>query len=410
MANHEKLSEDFIATAQSILASNDEEARKKLFATATQAMAMLEDPVDTIWRLVSSPQAPSALTTLIKAGVIQQIFNSDSPVTADELAKTSGADKLLIVRLMRPLNALGIVKETSSEVYGATRVTKILREPAMLGMFQFMSSATTRSLANMPFYLEKTGFKHPSGSPGPFQDAHKTADGLFPWLIKDPAMMANFQAFMSGQRGSRTQWFDLLDVDAMLLADPATKDPEAALLVDVGGGGGHDIAEFYRRFPHVQGRLVLQDLPEVIDAIVDLDGRIERVKHDFFEPQPVKGARCYYFRSILHDWPEADCIKILKHIAAAMKPGYSKILLSEWVMPASNTGLYAAAMDINMMALLNSLERTEAQWTHLLDAAGLKVVKFWSCGVDTEGIVEATLKDEVTLKDEDTLKAELPLR
>lgn len=34
--------------------------------------------------------------TLIKAGVIQKIAQSDSPLSADDLAKVSGADRLLI--------------------------------------------------------------------------------------------------------------------------------------------------------------------------------------------------------------------------------------------------------------------------------------------------------------------------
>jgi hypothetical protein len=32
----------------------------------------------------------------------------------------------------------------------------------------------TRSLANMPSYLKRTGYKHVDAAPGPFQDAHST--------------------------------------------------------------------------------------------------------------------------------------------------------------------------------------------------------------------------------------------
>lgn len=44
-------------------------------------------------------------------------------------------------------------------------------------------------------------------------------------------------------------------------------------------------------------------------------------------------------------------------------------------------------------AVLNGMERNEAQFTELLDAAGLKVVKFWTVGPEVEGLVEAILKD-----------------
>ncbi|KAH9999722.1 S-adenosyl-L-methionine-dependent methyltransferase [Xylariaceae sp. FL0662B] len=382
MPNAEKSSADFIAAAESVLASKDESARKQMFGAAMQAVAMLESPLDSFWRIIMSPHAPSALMALVKAGVIQEIAKSDSPSSAEHLAKVSGADRLLIVRLLRPLNAMGIVKETSQEEYAPTAITKTLVDRALLGGYQFMFSAATRSLANLPFYLEKTGFRNVEGPPGPFQDAHGTQDNMFPWLIKDPPMMGNFNAFMTGQRADRKQWFDFFDIDDILLKG-ANADPNATLLVDVAGGEGHDISEFHKRYPDAPGRLSIQELtPEV-----------ERQKYDFFQPQPIKGARCYYFRSIFHDWPDADCIKILKNTAEAMTPGYSKLLMNEFVLPASNVPLYPSLLDINMMAVLNGMERTEAQFTKLLDSAGLKVVKFWSIGAEIEGLVEAVLKD-----------------
>jgi hypothetical protein len=144
------------------------------------------------------------------------------------------------------------------------------------------------SLVNMPFYLEKIGFKNAEGAAGPFQDAHNTQDNMFSWLIKDPPMMENFNAFMTGQRADRKQWFDFFDITDVLLKG-AENDSDSTLLVDIAGGEGHDIAEFYRRYPDAPGRLVLQDLPPVIDSIKELPPKIERQKYDFFEKQPIKG-------------------------------------------------------------------------------------------------------------------------
>lgn len=106
----------------------------------------------------------------------------------------------------------------------------------------------------------------------------------------------------------------------------------------------------------------------------------------------MKRARAYYFRNIFHDWPDKDCVEILKRTVAAMKPGYSKILIFEWVLPATGVPLYPALLDVNMMALLNGMERTEVQWKALLNAAGLEVVKFWTAGPESEGLIEAVLK------------------
>lgn len=45
---------------------------------------------------------------------------------------------VLEVRLLRPLTALGFVKETGLEEYGHTPITKTLVDRALLGGYQFM--------------------------------------------------------------------------------------------------------------------------------------------------------------------------------------------------------------------------------------------------------------------------------
>ena len=154
---------------------------------------------------------------------------------------------------------------------------------------------------------------------------------MFSWLVSDPPMLTNFNNFMSGQRMDRKDWFDFFPVNEILLNDADTSRPEAALLVDVGGGEGHDAEAFCRHFPHHPGKIILQDLPPTIDNIQpgQLDPAVVRMKHDFFAPQPVRDARAYYFRTIFHDWPDQDCIAIMKHTAAAMKKDYSKLLIFE---------------------------------------------------------------------------------
>ena len=250
----------------------------------------------------------------------------------------------------------------------------------------------TRSLANIPRYLESTGFKHVSGAPGPFQACNNTEDGMFPYLMKRPDMMSNFNAFMAGSLETRPDWFATFPVQEIMLAGANDSDPDAVLLADVGGGEGHDVAAFHGAFPDAPGRLVLQDLPAVIDNIKQLDPVIVRQEHDFFKPQPIHGARVYYFRYIFHDWPDSACVQIMQQTAAAMTRGYSKLIIFEWILPSQGVSMYPALLDINMMALLNGMERTEAQWTALLAQAGLKVCKFHKAKENAEGLIEAELE------------------
>lgn len=205
-------------------------------------------------------------------------------------------------------------------------------------------------------------------------------------------MMSNFNTFMAGSLETRKDWFSTFPVDEILLNGARKEDPESVLLVDIAGGEGHDIEAFRKSFADVPGKLILQDLPPTIDNIKSLDPAVVRQKYDFFTEQPVKGARGYYLRNIFHDWPDNECIVIMKNIATAMKSNYNKLLIFEWILLAKDTSLYPALLDVNMMALLNEMERIETQWTQLLTQAGLEVVKFWKASTDSEGLIEAVLK------------------
>lgn len=97
----------------------------------------------------------------------------------------------------------------------------------------------------------------------------------------------------------------------------------------------------------------------------------------------------YHLRAILHDWPTATCRTILSHIADAMTPNYSKLIIRDFILPDSNVPLYTACTDIRMMLLHAGLERTEGEWRGLLDEVGLELEGFWVVEMGGEGVVEA---------------------
>ena len=76
-----------------------------------------------------------------------------------------------------------------------------------------------------------------------------------------------------------------------------------------------------------------------------------------------------------------------------MKPGYSKLLIHEMIIPEQGASKFHAMLDLTMMAFNSGMERTERQWTELLNEAGFKVVKCWTAEADADGIVEAILDD-----------------
>ena len=104
---------------------------------------------------------------------------------------------------------------------------------------------------------------------------------------------------MSGYRQGKPSWMDkgFYPVSERLAGSPKL-DKEAMLLVDVGGGLGHDLAEFKKKCsdvdPKVCGRLILEDKAEVIAQIQPETALgLELSAHDFFTEQPAKGKPFY---------------------------------------------------------------------------------------------------------------------
>lgn len=53
---------------------------------------------------------------------------------------------------------------------------------------------------------------------------------------------------------------------------------------------------------------------------------------DFFEPQSGPPPAIYMLRHVLHDWPNAQCLTILRHLRASATPGLTKLLVIDPVV------------------------------------------------------------------------------
>lgn len=104
------------------------------------------------------------------------------------------------------------------------------------------------------------------------------------------------------------------------------------------------------------------------------------------------GATAYYLHNVLHDWGDADSIKILHNLAEALERGYSRILVHETVVAETAPTDRVTTSDMQMMMALTAIERTEAHWNRLFASAGLKCTKIWSSPVSTESVVEVELE------------------
>ena len=141
-------------------------------------------------------------------------------------------------------------------------------------------------LQKLPQFLADTHYQNPSDMTNTaFQRGHNTTEPLFGWIVEHPSKFNAFNQYMTKQREGRPTWLDVFPVEETLAKNI---DPETPLFVDVGGGVGHQCAALKAHYPHVKGKVILQDLPQVLEQKLAIDG-VEAMGTDFWKEQPVKG-------------------------------------------------------------------------------------------------------------------------
>ncbi|KAL9036428.1 MAG: hypothetical protein Q9214_006136 [Letrouitia sp. 1 TL-2023] len=372
---------------------DDEAGRQALRKQIRRIKDDMTSPVERIYEELFFQPHQSIAARIALDGKWLEVLADGRPKTARDIASATGAETELIRRIMMVLTATNVVGEQGPQTYVATRVTQTLLNPGWANGLRFCSELVARSIVNLPSYLRRNGYKVPQDvKTGPFADAW---GGNNTWALyeADPTWGAIFNSFMATRKQGTRVWTDIYPAKSNL-CNRIERSEDAVLLVDIGGGVGHVLKEFAKDPAHRTGRLILQDLPAaLVDADADAleEQGIEKIAYDFFTPQPVRGAKAYYFRAVMHDWPNSACHEILNNTASAMRKDYSKLLIDDIVLPDCDVPLRGAMYDLHMLAIECGTERTSTQWYDLLRSAGLQIEKIWSTDSRLESVIEAVL-------------------
>ncbi|KAK8085556.1 O-methyltransferase [Apiospora hydei] len=374
--------------------SQEPGSREDLIDLSQSLVAALEIPSEFIQRSFWSEPAKSAHIRLaVDVNLFQHLREAGAcGLTPESLSHKTGLDVPLLQRILRHLTATKLVAFQDGKWRG-TPLTDGLAEQRYQHSIAFCYDVARPSFNGFPAYFRETGYRQPTSlTDGPFQAAHGTDLPFFDWLVATPPHLSHFDSFMSAYRAGKPDWWDFYPVAEQLVAgfEPGKDGNSDAFLVDVGGGRGHDLVQFARVHGCHPGRLVLQDREPVI-ATAEKSSRFEAQAHDFFTPQPVRFARAYALHSILHDWGDAEGVKILENLRPALKKGYSRVLFNEIVLSEENPTPAATSMDMMMLAHFAVKERTEREWRAIIESAGLRVVKIYSYPGVAESVIEAEL-------------------
>ncbi|KIW97559.1 uncharacterized protein Z519_01143 [Cladophialophora bantiana CBS 173.52] len=339
--------------------------RQQIWSAATQIASETVNPSQETTRIAFMPWLNAVVRTALELDLFNLLGES---TTAFELAQKTGADVTLIVRLMRVLTGFHIVSELGEETYAATPVSRALTMPATADLNKHIFDSSWGCIGKMPAYLAELGYKNPD-QPDNTLSHYATGTDFFAYLRNDTARLARFNSAMKGA--------------ATLLASPipdslleSVADGNGVAMVDVGGGHGQVTQKVMEEHPHIKARFVVQDLGAIIEEARARNPKYEVMEYDFFTPQPIRGARIYFMRRVLHDFPDSKCREILRNQIHGMVKGQSKLLVCETVLPAVGCSGFESLADISRTTF-SSMQRSEKQWTTLLASVGLRVVKIW---------------------------------
>ena len=317
---------------------------------------------------------------ILYAGVKLGAFDAlgAGPKSTTDLAAELHLDPSLTYRLLRALGCLGLLNEDGNRSFSLTDSGEFLRaeHPQTLRGVTLLEEgpehyAFWKHLCAIVRDGKQDGFVREFGHP------------IFVHAVEDADYGAVFNEAMSSYSTGET---------AMVLeALDACDFSGISHLCDVGGGHGHLLCSLLAKYPDLSG--TVYDLESTFarrDLLwadkMEVGSRCEYVPGDMFKEIP--RADGYILKHILHDWNDAECVRILSNMHKAAPPK-ARAFVAEFVVPGPDTPHYSKLFDIHMMCGSSGQERTEGEYGEWFHEAGWKLVRTWYPASKLVGVVEA---------------------
>ena len=330
--------------------------------------------------------------------------DNDQPKTLEQISKSTGVHPSFLDPLLRKLVYAELLRfDVDRSEYWSTCLSRDYRSGSdSASFFMLMFENGHENLVYLTKWLiADDNYKHSRQSVG--RDSNTVVNmrsqtegtNFFDAFATDTQHAVRFQNGLATMDYFHPFHLGMDEIASHILdTEPNTRDRPA--LVDVGGGNGHFLLLFLEANEAVPPKTVyLQDLKYAINAarsskLPEIGVNLQ--EHNFFDPQPIEGAKAYYIRACLHDWPDDYCTVILRHLANAMSPE-SRLFIAENIKPkdpCSNT----INMDVLMMTL-SGCERTETEFEALLCGSGLRIDRVVRKAQGDWAVMVASLAEKV---------------
>ena len=292
-------------------------------------------------------------TQTIRAAVELGVFEA-LPASAEDIERSLGLANSVGLRLMRALAELGLVGLTDKGVYHATDKGALLQRShprSLADAASLWGHETYEAWAEAEYSL-RTGISA-------FRKLY--GQNLFEHLRDRPEQLqSSHRAFASYARH---------DYQSL----PAACDfGTHSHILDAGGGTGELAFTLLYAYPSLTATVM--DLLEVVGlagAPDDIKDRCRFVSGDLFKEWPIHSDAVVLAR-VLHDWPDDYAGRILSRARESM-PTRGTLYVVEMVLDDATVA--GGLLDLNMLIVAGSAERTGEQFRHLLAKSGFELTE-----------------------------------
>jgi len=323
-----------------------------------------------ILMLMNGAYVAGAVAALAQLGVPDIL--AGGPKSASELATEIGANPERLYRLMRATSCVGVLEEGPDGRFSQTPMSAVLCKDATPSLRGFAIMTGREWHGRGWSHLEhcvRTGEQAIDGIYGM---------PIFEYFTQNATEAAIFDDAMTG----------LSSIDGPAVADAYNFDGIRSI-ADIAGGRGLLLATILRRHPEMRG--TLYEMPHVLEgaktgALQPLMDRCTLASGDMFSSVP-SGTDAYIMKHIIHDWPDEQCIQLLKACRKGINPG-GKLLIVDSVIQPGNEFSPSKFLDVQMLIFPGGRERTEPEFRKLLEASGWKLNRIIPT-VAVDSVVEA---------------------
>jgi hypothetical protein len=315
---------------------------------ATTQMVAEANPFDTLQQMAAGYCLPRCLHMVSNLGVADAL--GETPRTASDLAASVGAHPDALGRVLRLLAAHGVFEMQGGDTFRHSPASRLLRTDHPQSMRAWAQ------LPGLPILWSSFGAMEHSVRTGLPAAAKVFPGGFWEYLAQHPEEGRVFNAAMVAKAQGAV---------AGILA--AYDFSGFGRIGDIGGGSGHLLRAVLDTAPTAKG--VLFDLPPVIEEASGLASeRLTLQAGDFFRDD-LPSCDAYLLMEILHDWADKEAADILKAIRRAA-PTHAKLLVIETIVPDDPGPDWSKVLDIIMLTLFGSRQRTQQEYEALLAQSG----------------------------------------